>query len=90
MSLLYRTKNKFIRYRRENSRFGKTTLQDIGGAVCEQCHKLFFPDYGRANVYGFIDPRIMRDCGKTCPQCGGQGKKAQILVLDGLDTISFI
>lgn len=73
MTKFYKAANKRLIARGRRGRFRQTTLADIGMATCEMCGAIFAPDYSSARVGGFVDPRIMRDLQKTCPECMGKG-----------------
>jgi hypothetical protein len=78
MARPYRASNKRIIHRTGGGRFRRTTLGDIGLSECENCGKLFAPDFDRAvSPQGFVDPRAMNDLKKLCKDCGGYEKDPQ-------------
>ncbi len=70
----YKARNKRLIARGRAGRFRKTTLADIGMSVCETCNAIFTPDYSAARVGDFVDPRIINDLRKSCPECRKEGK----------------
>jgi hypothetical protein len=69
MTKWYRHRNKRMVPRGRGGRFRTTTLADVGMACCEDCKKIFRPDFSKAESGGMVDPRIMRDLRKQCPEC---------------------
>lgn len=70
MTKWYKTPSKRLIARGGGGRFRKTTLGDIGMALCKTCNAIFTPDYSAARTSGgFVDPRIMNDLRETCPEC---------------------
>jgi hypothetical protein len=70
----YRAPNKRLIARGQHGRFRRTTLEDVGLAVCEICGKAFVPDYSSLENDAFIDPRDMRDLKARCAQCREAGR----------------
>jgi len=64
----YRHSNKRLVPRGQGGRFRRTTLEDVGVGMCEECGAAFCLSDHEADVL-HIDPRLFNRMKKCCPKC---------------------